>query len=89
MDPSSVDDGQGAVLGTEVLSLGPLTVHTVDELRTEWGWGWGAHSVLGPKGREDRGIGGHWMVLMQMSDLGPVYGWSAGRPSGRRLDLAP
>jgi hypothetical protein len=44
-------------------------------------------SAPGPKGGEGKGRG-HLMVLILVRMLGPVHGWSAGRPSGVRLDAA-
>jgi hypothetical protein len=61
---------------------------TSEELRTEWGRGGGAGQLApGQKGGEGRGRG-HWVVPMRARVLGPVCGWTAGRPSGRRLDSA-
>jgi hypothetical protein len=48
-----------------------------------------ARSAPGQKGGENRGRGQHWMVLTLARVLGPVPGWSTGRPSSGRLDGAP
>ena len=49
-----------------------------------------AWSSLGLKRGEGRGRGGSWVVLTPTwaRVLGPVRGWSAGRPPGGRLDMA-
>ena len=54
------------------------------------------NKVRGPRGgsvspgteRRGQGERGCWVVPLRARVLGPVHGWSAGRPSSRRLDVA-
>ena len=48
-----------------------------------------AQSVPEPKGRREQGEkGGRWVVSTRVRVLGLVHGWSTGRPSGGRLEVA-
>jgi hypothetical protein len=74
-DPSSVGGGQGAVLGTRFSASGiPDTTEHCGRAKNRMGNLGVARSALGPKGGEARERGG--------------AGWSAGKPSGLRLDVA-
>jgi hypothetical protein len=89
--PSLVGGGQGAVLGTRFSASGiPDTSGHQGRAEHRMGGSWGgAQSAPGPKGGEGRERGRHCMVPTRARILGPVCGWSAGRPSGGRLDTAP
>jgi hypothetical protein len=43
---------------------------------------------LGAKKRSGQGEKGCWLVPTQVTVLGPICGWSVGRPSSGRLDAA-
>jgi hypothetical protein len=47
-----------------------------------------ARAAPGPKEGERTNKGERWVVPMGARVLGPVCGWSAGRPSSGRLDMA-
>ena len=84
LDPISVGSGQGAVLGTRFSASGiPFTSGHCRGAEYRMGAPGSGQLALGPKGGEGRGRG-HCVVPMRAR----VLGWSAGRPSGRRLDTA-
>jgi hypothetical protein len=86
---NSEGGGQRAVLGTRFSASGiPDTTGHWEDLRTEWGLPGVAQSAPGPKGEEDREKGRHCVVPTWARVLGPVHGWSIGRPSCGRLDVA-
>ena len=97
-EPQSAGDGEGAVQGlwaslrpeTQVLSLRHPRCRCMSSWKTEneVGAPGAARSAPGSKG-EEGGREGRWVVLTQARTLDPVGGWSTGRPSGRRLDMAP
>ena len=78
-------DGQGAILGSRLSVLG--IPDTMEELRTNGGPR-GTLVSPGAEGRRGHGERGHWVVPTRVKVVGPVCGWSAGRPSGGRLDVA-
>jgi hypothetical protein len=49
---------------------------------------WGSLVRSGAAGRRGHGERGHWVVPIWVRALSLVCGWSAGRPSSKRLDMA-
>ena len=88
-DPSSVGGGQGAVIGTKLSASGiPDTVGHRRRAENRMRALGAAQSVPGTEVRGGQGGGCGYVVPMEVKVLGLVCGWSAGRPSGRRLDAA-
>ena len=88
-NPSSAGGEQGAVLGNRFSALGiPDTTGHCGRAENRMGAPGAAQSALGPKGGEGRERGRCCVVPTWVRVLGPVHGWSTGRPSGGRLDAA-
>jgi hypothetical protein len=96
LDPSSAGGGQGAVLPLWASRRPEIT--SSQSRASHAGYRGRAENKLGPrgwlcqslraKGRKGQGENGHWVVPTQVRVLGPVRGWSTGRPSSGRLDTA-
>lgn len=83
--------GQGAVLGNRFSVSGiPDTAGHHGRGENNMGAPWEAKLAPGPKGGEgrERGGAGWFPVPTKTRVLGPVSGWSTGRPCGWRLDVA-
>ena len=88
--PSSVGDGQGAVLGTRFSVLG-IPDTTENQGRAENRMPPTPDSSVSPgaegrRGQRERGR--RCVIPMQVRVLGLVHGWSTGRPYIGRLDTA-
>jgi hypothetical protein len=89
LDPSSAGGEQGAVLGTRFSALSiPDTAGHHGRAENRMGAPGGGSVSLVAEGRKGQGERGHWVFPTRARVLGPVSGWSTGRPSGRGSDAA-